>query len=903
MLFRQTKRISCKIITGYNKIVHSQTGERPILTESIINTAILRRILSLALIVFYLPIFGFSQFIPTSSDVKFYINGRATRTGAYAAMFPDSPSRLKIDLAGSWNYTTDGNHWNKVDVPSAYDFTGKVTFQRTFDLKSDLLDKYTFMLVAYGINNQSEITINGNFVGRHIGGYTSVVLPISNNTLQVGSENTIRVAVDNELTPRTTIPLRQQVGGWRTYGGIFRDIYILAVPKLFIEDVNTISSISADGKSAKIIVQNEVTDRWSGLKNEQGSLLGIQVEAYEKLSGILAGRSGIVPVSPQPNKTIYVNTEVVIPLPKLWAPETPDLYTLKCQIVRTIGKDIFPIDEYSLDAGIRDIQWKDGKLFINNTVIPLKGILWQEDHATFGSAMTYESMDRDVAQIKTLGANLIRFLYPPHPYMLNLCDRYGLLVMEEIPVTKVPLEILSKDYYQEMVTNYAKEMVIRDRRHVSVLAWGIGDEFETSSATACEFVNGLRNIVKSLDKRYVYFATHSINNQCFEYVDLIALNSYGDEPKYFKDSLKSCVANYPQKPIVVVRYGKEVEPMNHSGYSDPFSMESQARYATQFYNAIKDVKIAGSVLWAFNDWRTDRPSLATHSHDPYLCAMGIVSFEREKRTAFDIVRALYNDEKVQALPVGNYSSNAPIVYVISGFAMLISFAFMYNANRRFRDGVNRSLFRTYNFFADVRDQRILTYIHSLFLAVIISVTWATVLSSILSHYRENILLDNLLSQFMSDGIKEWFVRLVWNPANFIIVISAIIFLKLVLLSIIVKLFSMTVKSRVLFYHAFSISIWSALPYIILIPVAMIVFRLMETEFYIIPVFILIALITVWVILRLFKGISIIFDVYPVKIYAIGFFIILIVCIAFYVYLDYTKSTTVYLRYLLQAMKM
>jgi beta-galactosidase len=264
---------------------------------------------------------------------------------------------------------------------------------------------------------------------------------------------------------------------------------------------------------------------------------------------------------------------------------------------------------------------------------------------------------------------------------------------------------------------------------------------------------------------------------------------------------------------------------------------------------------------------------------------------------------LYNDEKVQALPVGNYSSNAPIVYVISGFAMLISFAFMYNANRRFRDGVNRSLFRTYNFFADVRDQRILTYIHSLFLAVIISVTWATVLSSILSHYRENILLDNLLSQFMSDGIKEWFVRLVWNPANFIIVISAIIFLKLVLLSIIVKLFSMTVKSRVLFYHAFSISIWSALPYIILIPVAMIVFRLMETEFYIIPVFILIDLITVWVILRLFKGISIIFDVYPVKIYAIGFFIIMIVCIAFYVYLDYTKSTTVYLRYLLQAMKM
>jgi hypothetical protein len=862
-----------------------------------------RRIFAFVLIALFLPIIGFAQFIPTSSDVKFLVNGKSTRKGADAAMFPDSPMRTKIDLAGSWNYCTDGKVWSMVEIPSAYDFTGKVTFQRTFDIKPELLDRFTFLLVAYGINNQSEITINGNFVGRHIGGYTSFVLPIPDNTLQVGSENTIKIAVDNELTRRTTIPLRQQVGGWRTYGGIFRDIYILAVPKLFIEDVNTSSVPSIDGKSAKINILGDLTDRWSGLKNEPGNLLGLQVDVYEKLNGNLVGRSAIVPISPQVNKTVAVGVEVIIPMPKLWSPDTPDLYVLKCQLVRSVGKDILLLDEYSLDIGIRDIQWKDNRLLLNNTAIPLKGIMWQEDHSTFGSAMTYESLERDVAQIKTLGANLVRFLYPPHPYILNLCDRYGLLVMEEIPVDDVPLEILSKDYFQDVVTTYAKEMVSRDRQHVSVLSWGIGNEFETSTSGSCEFVNGLRNIIKSLDKRYVYFATRSMDSKCFEYVDLIALNSYGDEPKIFRELLKSCVAKYMEKPIIVARYGKEAEPGNHSGYSDPFSMESQARYAMQFYNAIKDVKIAGSVLWSFNDWRMDRPSLSTHSKDPYMCAMGIVSYDREKRTAFDVVRALYNEEKIQALPVGNYSSNAPIVYVLSGFLMLISFAFMYNANRRFRDGVNRSLFRTYNFFADVRDQRILTYLHSFFLAVIISITWATVLSSVLSHYRENILLDNLLSQFMSDGIKEWFVRLVWNPMNFILVISAIVFLKLMLLSLVVKLFSMMVKTRVMFYHAFSITIWSMLPFIILIPIAMIVFRLMETEFYVIPIFVLVALISIWVLLRLFKGISIIFDVVPAKVYVVGILLILIVCITFYGYLDYTKSTTIYLKYLLQTMKM
>ncbi len=843
--------------------------------------------------------FGNSQVFRTPFDKKIFVNGNPTRMGADAAMFPDSPTRLKIDLSGTWKFSLDGKTWGTVEVPSAFDFTGKVIFQRALEIKREMLDKYTFLLVVYGINYQSEITINGNFVGRHVGGYTSVVLPIQNNTLQVGTENSITISVNNELTPRTTVPLRQQVGGWRSYCGIFRDIYILAVPKLFVDDLKTTSSISPDFKSAKISVHCNITDRWSGLKSESGGLLGFQVEAYDKLSGEIVGRSSITPFTPHINKTISVNTDILVPNPKLWSPEIPDLYLLKCQLVRSVGKEITLLDEYSVDVGIRSILWKDGRLILNNSLLILKGILWQEDHDVFGSAMTYEALERDIVSIKTLGANLIRFLYPPHPYMLNLCDRYGIFVLEEIPVTDVPHEIISREYYQEMVTTYAKEMVQRDRNHVSVLGWGIGDEIDAPTSFSCEFVNGLRNIIRSLDNRSVFFATRNMNNPCFDYVDIAALNSYGDEPKDYREALKAFAVKYPEKPIIVVRYGRNVEPGNHSGYSDPYSMESQARYAMQFYSALKEMKLVGSVLWSYNDWRSDRPSLATRSNDPYLCAMGVVSHAREKRTAFDVVRALYNDEKVQALPVGNFSSNTPIVYVISGFIMLISFAFMYNAIRRFRDGVNRSFFRTYNFFADVRDQRILTYVHTSFLAIIISVTGATLLSSIFTHYRDNLLIDNLLSQVMPDVLKEWFIYLVWYPYYFILIISGIIFLKFILLSLFIKFLSMLVKTRVLFYHAFSVTIWSSSPYIILIPFAMIIFRLMETEFYIIPIFILIALISFWVLLRLLKGVSIIFDVFPIKVYTIGFLILIIACIAVYGYLDYTKSAVIYLKYFLQ----
>ena len=815
-------------------------------------------------------------------------------------MFPDSPSRQKIDLSGSWQYTIDGKEWSTVAVPSAYDFKNKVTFSRKFMVAAEMLDQYVFTLVAYGINHQSEISVNGNFIARHQGGHTSFVVQIPGNIIQVGGENSIRIGVDNELTPATTLPLRQQAGGPRSYGGIFRDIYLLATPKLYIESVDVASQNVTEGKTAKIPVTMEITDRGSEYKAEAGTTLGIQVEAFDKLTGEPAGKSGITQIVPSANKSVSAGVDVLIASPKLWSPspDTSALYVFRCQLVRIVNKEASLVDEYSVDAGFRETKWSNGRLLVNGKVVPIKGIVWVEDHATFGSAMTYDAMERDIASMKTLGANTVRFLSPPHPYVLNLCDRYGLMVMEEIPFTGVPAEIMSRDYYQDLAAAYVKEMVSRDANHVCVLAWGIGDGFETGIPAACEYVNSMRNMVHAIDPRPVYFATRFVEDACFEYADIVAVNNDGRDAKEFREMMKAVRGKYPEKPVIVARYGREVEPNNRNGYSDPLSMEAQARGAMLIYDAIKETKIAGGILWSYSDWRTDRPSITTHSHDPYLKSMGIVSYEREKRTAFDVVRAMFNGEKAQALPIGNYSSSAPIIYVIAGLVALIALAFIYNGNRRFRDAVNRSMFRTYNFFADVRDQRILTYGHSIFLALIIAITWATLLSSIFTYYRNNVLLDNILNQLMSDRLKEWFVRLVWSPLEFIIVVAGILAAFLFFLSVAVRICSMTVKTRVYFYHAFSVTMWSLLPYIVLIPIVMLLYRLLDSSFYILPIFGFIGFITVWVLFRLLKGISIIFDVVPLKVYSIGLLLLVVLGAACYGYIDYTRSASVYMKYMI-----
>jgi beta-galactosidase len=850
-------------------------------------------------ILFYLltlPHAGYSQ--NASPNLRIFQHGSGTPTGRDVGMFPESPTRKKLDLAGTWQYSFDGKVWRDVQVPSAFDYTGSLVLRREFEVDPGLLDHRLFSLVLYGVNYQSEVTINGIFICRHTGGYTSQVIPVPGNVLQAGSKNVISVSIDNTLSPRTSVPLRQQVGGWKTYAGIFRDIYILVTPDIAIGEISVVPDYSTAKKSVKLTVTADVTSGPDAVVSDSGGAALFVTEVVDRLTGEPVAASSFGRIAPEQNRSIAVTSTVTINSPKLWSPDVPDLYTVKCRIVRKPGEAERTVDERSTDIGLRELEWKSGILEVNGVPTPLKGILWQEEHDLYGSALPYEILEKDISAIKTLGANLIRFLYPPHPYVLSLCDRYGLLVMEEIPLTGVPTEILSQDYYQELTTSYLREMVSRDRWHPSVLAWGLGNEFETGIPLTCDVITSMRNVVRAIDARPVYYSSRTPRDPCAEFTDINAISLRDESPAAVRDSVRSWKALAREKPIVLVRYGREVEPGNRNGYSDPLSLEAQARFAMQIYETVRDAPVAGSVLWSFNDWHTDRPALSSHSHDPYLQSMGIVDGTRERRIAFDVVRSLFNGEKVYALPVGNYSASAPVVFVVAGLVILIAFAFLYNGNRRFRDAVNRSLARTYNFFADVRDQRIITYGHSLFLALIVSITWATLLASVLTFYRDNLLLDNLLSFVMSDPVKERFVRLVWNPPAFIMVASALIFLKLLLLSLLVRIFSLLVRTPVQFYHAFSITMWSMLPYVIFIPVAMVLYRLMEPGYYTVPVLLLVAGVSIWVMMRFFKGISIIFDVFQPKVYAFGILLIVVSGAALFGYLDYAHSTSLYLRHVM-----
>jgi hypothetical protein len=408
---------------------------------------------------------------------------------------------------------------------------------------------------------------------------------------------------------------------------------------------------------------------------------------------------------------------------------------------------------------------------------------------------------------------------------------------------------------------------------------------------------------KSLDARPTYYGARLVDvDVCTDLVDIAALNIYVQDVKVFKKVLEEWKAKHPDQPVIVARFGTEVMQNNRNGYSDPLSYEAQARFYIQRFDVVKNLDYDGAIIWSFNDWKGDRPALTVNAGDAWMHSMGLVSYDREKRLAYDAVRTVFRGEKFIALPMGNYAASAPIIFVVSGLVVLIGTAYFYNVNRRFRESLNRSVMNLYNFFADVRDQRIVSLVHTTVLGLILSAATAIVMSSILYHFRHSWVLDNMLSYVLiSDNLKDSVVQLVRSPLKCIAYFSALLFLAFLLIYVVVMFLSVISKAKIFSYHAYVISVWSATPLLVLVPVGMILYRILDSSIYVLPSFILLAVLFVWVLMRLLKGISIIFDAYLIKVYVIGFLSLACIFTLVYVYYDYTQSTSMYLSYMYHVM--
>ena len=186
---------------------------------------------------------------------RFFENGNPLPRNSDASFSLSTSTRVTIDLSGQWDCTLENGSQVSIRVPSAYDFAGSVIFERSFSLTQEQLERYSFRLIMLGVNYAADISVNGEYIATHVGGYTTVDEPLHAAILQQGGENTLRLAVNNILDAKSTLPLRPQVLGMRNYGGILRDVYLLGTPRLFIANAVVHSELSENGQSARVIIR------------------------------------------------------------------------------------------------------------------------------------------------------------------------------------------------------------------------------------------------------------------------------------------------------------------------------------------------------------------------------------------------------------------------------------------------------------------------------------------------------------------------------------------------------------------------------------------------------------------------------------------------------------------------
>jgi hypothetical protein len=848
---------------------------------------------------------GFNPGIFAFSQISIHENGQPTLVGADASIHADNQSRGKIDLAGTWMFSTDNESWKEVKVPSSFDYQGRIIFVRKFTLDKSTLSASSFHLVALGINHDAEIYVNDVFVGKHVGGYTTIDIDLPESALQLGSENAVKIIVNPSLSARSTLPLRKQIWGWRSYGGILRDIYLLVTPRLWIDHVSLKTSLSDDLTQGSIDVIGVLNSKISGATGDTLSAL-VQsaqplfvVDIVDKATGTVVGQSQPQAVNVQLNRDYEVKAAISVKSPHPWSPDVPDLYVLRAKILVQQGKQFRLIDEFDLSTGFRRFEIEKDGFVLNGKPVVLRGTVWHEDAPQEGASLTYEQMEKDISLMKTLGANAVRFAnHPPHPYVLSLCDRYGLLALVEIPALGVPGEILDQEHFMALADAAITEMIERDRFRPSVIAWGIGDNLDSSDPRTCNYVEKMIAVVKKLDDRPVYYGSLVFaDDRCSGKTDIAAVKLSAGAGNSLKNMLRTWKSDHADQPVVLLGYGKDLEPDNRNGWSDPMSQEAQAEFFRKAFALIKDAKFAGSFIDAFADWRGDRPLMSIGTGDGYVYPVGLLSYAREKRASFDMVKLLYNGEKTNALPIGRYRATFPFAHIAWGFVIIFVVAYLYHYNRRFNETFRRALIRSYNFFADLRDVRTVSIPQTFILAASVATTLGVMLSGILYRYRSDVLADYFVTMFVvSDRLKEYMISATWHPFEGIIAFSLMFLLWYPVVAAFIKLLSLLVKRRVYWYHAFAIAVWGSLPIVLLSPLAMALFKLLQSDFYVVPVFLLIAVLILWSFFRTLKGVSVIYDVSPLKAYAGGILVVLVVLGGLFIYYETSYALTAYIEY-------
>jgi len=360
-------------------------------------------------------------------------------------------SRNNLQVPGDWNTQDDRLLF----------YSGSVWYQRPFEFSPETGRRY--FVHFGGANFQADVSLNGQILGRHVGGYTPFNFEVTDQ-LQDG-ENVLIAQVDNSLS-ESTIPTRKV--DWWHYGGLTRDVSLVSVPETFI-------------RQYKVYLADRESRTIGGLIQLDGAKEGVEVKL--KIPGLDISETATT------DSDGVAAFSVRAAALDLWSPENPQLYDVQL---------VADGDAVSDRIGFRSIETSGDEILLNGEAIMLKGISMHEETVLGqGVATSMDDARATFKLVKKLGANFVRLAHYPHNInMSRLADEIGLLLWEEVPVYWGIAWENEQTY--AIASNQIRELVTRDINRASVIIWSLANETPPSPARQ-KFLSGMAGEVRALD--------------------------------------------------------------------------------------------------------------------------------------------------------------------------------------------------------------------------------------------------------------------------------------------------------------------------------------------------------------------------------------------------------------------
>lgn len=565
----------------------------------------------------------------------------------------------------NWSNLKVPGHWGMINSYSNY--VGKAWYRKTFNLpkywKMNANEKIRVQFA--GVYHLSNIYLNGQFIGKHQGGFTPFEFDLTDK-INFDKTNVVAVEVDNNFL----------VGATWNWGGIIRDVQLVKNQAVRIQNqyINANPDLKTGTADLKlnVFIENNST---------QSKTVAIQsIISYKKQLLTLSGKAIIAPNSIQ---KIEISGKLNAKQVQLWHFDNPVLYQLKTNLVeekKVVDTKINPF-------GIRKIELNASQMLLNGEPVRLAGFNRVSEHRYWGSSEPQELLLQDVNLMKEAGANFMRIMHgTQNERLIQLCDEKGILIFEEANIRDLTNPEFDAPKYT-LPRQWIKGMVERDWNHPSIIGWSVGNELSDHN----QYARDMMKLVRELDpNRLVTCVSNSGQKASYtpetdpnSDVDIIMHNMYAWQGKPL-DILATLRKKWPNKPVFISEYG-----------FDPFptaSLDNDREEVTDWHNNFREKNdfVIGASLWTFNDYRSGYAATSAEENRVW----GLINVWRQKRRLFDRLKKENSPLKnIEVTHIDFEKKSAQVKLVVKGPKDYPSFSLKnYQLVWRFKDNLGRIIF-------------------------------------------------------------------------------------------------------------------------------------------------------------------------------------------------------------------